>query len=76
MFAGIGLGSPVLIVWQRLRGFIMKTLNPNNVMATTQIEKRDETRYCQELWIRVIKRRPFPSSSLIVLPFVPLTAHP
>jgi hypothetical protein len=33
-------------------------------------------RYCQELWIKVIKRRPFPSSSLIVLPFVPLTVHP
>lgn len=43
VFAVIGLGSPILIVWQRLRGFIMKTLTPNNVMATTQIEKQDET---------------------------------
>jgi len=43
VFAVIGLGSPILIVWQRLHGFIMKTLNPNKVMAKTKIEKRDET---------------------------------
>ena len=29
---------------------------------------------CQELWIWVIKRRPFPSSFLIVRPFVPVSA--
>lgn len=43
VFVVIGLGSPVLIVWQWLRDSIAKTLNTNNVMATTQIEKRDET---------------------------------
>ena len=33
-------------------------------------------RYCQELWIRLIKRRPFPSSSLLIVPSVSPTVHP
>lgn len=33
-------------------------------------------RYCQELWIRGIKRRPFLRASLIVFPVDPRTAHP
>ena len=34
------------------------------------------SRYCQELWLRVIRQRPFLSSSRIVLPFVPQPDHP
>jgi hypothetical protein len=43
VLAVIGLGSPVLIVWQRFRDFTAKTLTPNRTIATVQMEKRDET---------------------------------
>lgn len=34
------------------------------------------SRYCQMLWIEVIRRRPVPVPSLAVLPLARLVAHP